>query len=365
MAFSYSTFQGWNIVPMPLSPAPRQIDFTAQDSVGMTQSPFTKQSQVQAWPGADWWELNVSLPPLTDQQARAWIAFLMALRGKANVFQIGDPLKRVPTLSGLSPVVNGAQLATATLLNTRGWPIPSSTNLVPDPDVVGTGWSNTANIYVAPGAGAVSGNGWVYYGTGASGSFQYAWSAPFAVTPGQQYTLSGYVDARNLLPGGAAGWAVFNPGITASYGSFTVPAGSTGQGSATFTVPAGVTQLVALCDNWANATALNKPVIFSNPKVELGATATPYVSPAVMRPGDYLQLGYRLHVVAGPIGVYPDGSGNATIEVWPSLRDAPTDGEAITLGNTAGLFRLADNKRDWSVTEAKLFGISFKAIEAR
>jgi hypothetical protein len=214
---AYTTFNGWNIIPMPATPAARQIDFTIHDSVGETQSPFTMQSQVQAWPGADWWELNVSLPAMKRPAANAWIAWLMELRGKLNVFSIGDPLgahplgapQGAPVCDGTSP---GYNLAMSTTLFTKGWK-PSTLRL--------------------------------------------------------------------LLP------------------------------------------------------------------------------------GDYLQVGYRLHQVAGVVPIGSDSAGKAQVSVWPSLREQPVDGQAIVLNKTTGLFRLSDNKRDWTARQTKTYTIAFKATEAR
>jgi len=36
------------------------------------------------------------MPALTHAQAQQWIAFLLSLRGQANVFQLGDPLAVSP-----------------------------------------------------------------------------------------------------------------------------------------------------------------------------------------------------------------------------------------------------------------------------
>jgi hypothetical protein len=83
----------------------------------------------------------------------------------------------------------------------------------------------------------------------------------------------------------------------------------------------------------------------------------------LLDPGDYLQVGYRLHKVVEPVN--SDSSGHATIQVWPSLREATTDGQVINLNNPTGLFRLADNRRSVLTDETRLTGISIKAIEAR
>jgi hypothetical protein len=82
-----------------------------------------------------------------------------------------------------------------------------------------------------------------------------------------------------------------------------------------------------------------------------------------LNPGDYLQVGYRLHQVTAQVN--SDSSGNATIALWPSLRETPADGTAIHLVNAQGVFRLATNKRQWHASPRQLTQISFAAIEVR
>jgi hypothetical protein len=78
---------------------------------------------------------------------------------------------------------------------------------------------------------------------------------------------------------------------------------------------------------------------------------------------DWLQIGYRLYsVVLSQVDA--DGSGNATINIYPSLRESPADGTAITLNNTKGLWRLKSNARKWSETTARVYGIQFDCREA-
>src|SRR4051812_939129 len=102
------TFNGWDIVSMPSSPAAKSIEFTAEDVVGAFTSSFTGQQQTYDWSAA-WLEASVSLPPLTQSQAQPWIAFLLQLRGVGNVFQRGAPSAPPPAGSGSgTPQVNGA-----------------------------------------------------------------------------------------------------------------------------------------------------------------------------------------------------------------------------------------------------------------
>jgi hypothetical protein len=85
--------------------------------------------------------------------------------------------------------------------------------------------------------------------------------------------------------------------------------------------------------------------------------------PRLLEPGDYLQIGYRMHMVLQT--VITDVNGNATINVWPSLREQPVDGQAVILKNCSGLFRLADNARQISIAVTGLSAVGFKCVEAR
>jgi hypothetical protein len=85
-----------------------------------------------------------------------------------------------------------------------------------------------------------------------------------------------------------------------------------------------------------------------------------------LKAGDYIQLGSngssRLHKVLADAN--SDGSGNVTLDIWPSIRTAPADNAAVVVSNTVGLWRLSGNESSWSINEASIYGISFSAMEA-
>jgi hypothetical protein len=83
----------------------------------------------------------------------------------------------------------------------------------------------------------------------------------------------------------------------------------------------------------------------------------------LLLPGDYLQIGYRLHLVCGTIN--SDGSGNALIPIWPSLREVPTASAPIILDNPQGLFSLSKNKRGWSGDYERFIETSIPIMEYR
>lgn len=205
------TYNGASILAFPTQPAPKSIELGMNDTVAIARSQFTGSTQLQAWPGSDFWDATIALPKLIATDAAVWSAFLAECRGMLNVFFLSDPTYKGPqgTVLG-APVVSGVNNAMATVLNTKGW---------------------TPNSF------------------------------------------------RLLLP------------------------------------------------------------------------------------GDYLQLGNRLHKVLDQVN--SDASGHATITIWPSIREATTDGQAINLNNPSGLFRLAENRRSVLTDETRLSGVSIKAVEAR
>lgn len=92
-----------------------------------------------------------------------------------------------------------------------------------------------------------------------------------------------------------------------------------------------------------------------------GWTASQY---RVLLPGDYLQVGYRLYmVVDSPVN--SDFQGNATINLWPSLREVPAANAPLILAQPKGLFRLAKNDRGWSASPRRATTISFEFEEVR
>lgn len=140
MPLTYSSFNGRIIVPLPTSVQPSQIELAMHDSVAVTQSPWTMQSQTQYYPGADFWTLSVSLPPMTQAQGQVWQGWFGSMRGKLGTFQLGDPAHHLPlgSPSG-SPVLVVDQLVGTTTINTSGW-TPSTSNLLAVGDQIQIGY---------------------------------------------------------------------------------------------------------------------------------------------------------------------------------------------------------------------------------
>lgn len=85
-----------------------------------------------------------------------------------------------------------------------------------------------------------------------------------------------------------------------------------------------------------------------------------------LKAGDYIQLGAAgtatLHKVLADVDT--NGSGQATLSLWPHIRSAPADNDTVVVSDTVGRWRLSSNESSWSVNEASVYGITFSAMEA-
>lgn len=60
----------------------------------------------------------------------------------------------------------------------------------------------------------------------------------------------------------------------------------------------------------------------------------------ILLAGDYLQIGNRLYKNLNDVDA--DASGLATLDIWPRLRESPSDNDSILTNSTVGLFRLVN-----------------------
>jgi hypothetical protein len=175
--------------------------------------------------------------------------------------------------------------------------------------------------------------------------------SPFTAVQ-QVYRYSGqFWEADITLPpmkrADAEYWISFLLKLNGPYGTFLMgdPNGATARGVATGTPlvnGAGQTGNELVTDGWTTSTT------------------------GILKAGDYIQLGTgatsRLYKVLDDVN--SDGSGNATLTVWPDLRSAPADNAAITVSNTKTTFRLNSAQTSWDINEATIYGLTFGAREA-
>lgn len=100
----------------PATPGNRSIQWLDQGNVGVAMSPFTGQQQVTVWPN-QLWNVQVTLPPMGDAAAGAWIAFFLALNGQEGTFYLGDSVRKLQrgSMSGSVTVGAGAVANSSTL----------------------------------------------------------------------------------------------------------------------------------------------------------------------------------------------------------------------------------------------------------
>jgi hypothetical protein len=83
----------------------------------------------------------------------------------------------------------------------------------------------------------------------------------------------------------------------------------------------------------------------------------------ILREGDYIQIGTRLYQVM--LDANSDGSGNATLDVFPPVREALVNNTAIVITNPVGLFRLDTAQvTPYEVDADEIYSIAFTAVEA-
>ncbi len=145
----------------------------------------------------------------------------------------------------------------------------------------------------------------------------------------------------------AEAWVAFLLSLFGPVGTFLMgdPAGVTARGIATGTPlvnGASQTGNSLITDGWTISTT------------------------GILKAGDYLQLGTgtttRLYKVMQDVN--SDGTGNATLDIWPRLRESPADNAAIMVSNCVGAFRLDHPETDIDIDTAMIYGLSFRAREA-
>jgi len=83
----------------------------------------------------------------------------------------------------------------------------------------------------------------------------------------------------------------------------------------------------------------------------------------LLLPGDYIQIGYRLHRVLEQVN--SDTNGKAVLTIWPTIREAPVASTTVILTHPQGLFRLRQNTTKWSTDYTRLTSLSFPILEHR
>lgn len=349
----------------PATPGFRSIRLSPQNAVAVTESPYSFATQVQTHQGQRW-IADVTLPPIKqDSTADDWAAFLTALRGRYGTFLLGDssrktPRGTVPTES-ISPFVYGASQSGNTLV-TRGWSV-SSKNLIRAGDYIQLGGSNlllrsqelnnaawslndvviSSNVATAPDGTSTAD------GISVSGSdgvvFQNA-----LVAPGCIYTFSIWLRA----PAGSLAVSISIHDGAGYEGSTSAVLTSTWK-RYSYTTKA-LSSYISVNIGRTSSLPDGAGIYAWGAQLNEGVSADPYIPTT----SETLSKTRRLHKVISDC--MSDSNGEIALNIFPRLRVSPSDFDYVKTANCVGTFRMAEEP-SWDVDEAKLYGISFRAVE--
>ena len=306
----------------PNTPGPNKVNPKMFDAVGEFISPFEGSAQQQQNQDQHW-ELDLDWPEMTWEQFAPLAAFAGALHGKWGSFLWGPPLGTAPQGSALGmPVAAGTDLSGSNTLTTQAW-LPNESGVLLPADYLSLLALDFASEYAIAGVSVAFELVYVTLTTLLTEAQQAALVAAGQVGFIGLTTatwLNGWLLTVNGF--GATGWG-HNP-VTTIIGFNLAQPGSGFGGTIPFT--------------YAYA-------------ADTGETGSASFLP-------------RLYQYVNPNPLNTDGGGNATLDIFPAIREAPAAGTPLVLLNPQGTFRLAENRREMPTSKTKTFTFQMKSREA-
>lgn len=114
-------------------------------------------------------------------------------------------------------------------------------------------------------------------------------------------------------------------------------------------------------------TAPGTPTVYGGSQTgnTLAITGAPAGATNYLKRGDYIQLGSgsssRLHRVLTDAST--DSAGEVTLDIWPNLRESPSNGASVVVENTVGLWRL-NGPLSFPTNVSKIYELSFECMES-
>jgi len=100
MAISYP-------LSLPNQTTIRAVEFRAINAVAYSQSPFTFSGQTHTYSGQQW-AVDITLKPMRRDDAEAWVAWLLSLRGRHGTFLLSDPISNSIRGSATAVSISGS-----------------------------------------------------------------------------------------------------------------------------------------------------------------------------------------------------------------------------------------------------------------
>lgn len=133
---------------LPTTVGMSSISLAAENAVAISTSPFSYKQQVVQHQGQRW-TATCTLAPMKRQDAEAWVAFLISLKGQYGTFLLGDPncvdAQGSASVTPGTPRVNGGG-QTGDTLNIDGLPVSETGYLLPG-DYIQLGSASTATLH--------------------------------------------------------------------------------------------------------------------------------------------------------------------------------------------------------------------------
>jgi hypothetical protein len=346
---------------------PSGISLIGNFVVAKSQSPYTGQKQGYIHQ-AQWWSAKASLPSMSRATAEPWIAFLLSLQGKGGSFLLGDPsITALLGTAGGFPVVNGSNqpVATPQTLAIRGltgtlmpgdyFQLGGPNLLKQSQDLENAPWNTggasppviTADFTAAP-DGTTTADKLAFPSSGGGEGYIQQDSGVVPII-GQSYTFSAWLKAASSV----TAWlrmvqqtgendTVVPIAVTNAWQRFsmTITPSAVGTGTLFVRFQQQPSQPALTTFNWGA-------------QLDIASAARGYVkTTSALVPA-------RLYK-----NLTQQGPGSVTLDIFPTLRDNPADGTTLVLPSPLGTFELDANTIQWDIDSAKLYTLSFGAIES-
>jgi hypothetical protein len=357
-------------IALPTAQGFRRVTIAPQSRVAIFSSPFTGQQQIYQHP-AQFLTCSIELPPMARAEAADFAASMLSLHGQRGTFLFGDPAWTQPrgTPGGLFPRIKSAS-QTGNEIVTEAWSADNPGVLLAG-DWVQFGSQNLftrsedfTNATWAKNTVTVTGNDATSpIGTTtadrieATGTDSFVAQA-FNTSRGNRYVVSVWLRSVTgtvgltliARPGVAAppptGNDVVLPvTLTTSWQRFEIPVTALGASASLFI-------------GGFNSFTTGEEIYAWGAQANVGTSAMAYQATTTATVTTAPQL---CMVTSTAIS---DGSGDATLQIFPRIRTAYAADTPITVYNPVGVWRMVDDGQFLQDTDSLTRGIVINAVEA-